>query len=581
MEPTGSTDANRVAAGPARLLPDAPPSRPRRSRPAAGFRRMPGGWRLAAWTLAALAGYFVYLRLASTRAVNSDGASIALLGWDMLHGNLLLHGWTLADVSFYTTEIPQYALIDLARGLSPDVIHLATAMTYTVVVLFAALLAKSTATGREAVLRVALTVGVMLAPQLGSGTDVLLSSPDHTGTAVPIMAAWLIIDRLRPRWYVPVVTTALLAMALTGDMLVLVAGVIPLFAACAFRAVTARLGHAKPDRFELALGGGAIVATVLALVATHLLRALGGFQSRPLGAGFASPATIFWHNMPVVGQGLLLLGGADFIGLPATATTWFVVLHLAGVAVAAAGIAAAVWRFRRNEDLISQLLLLGIAVTVAAYALGTHAALVTNAREIAPVLPFAAALAGRHLAAPLLAGSPLAGRALAGRALAGQGLAGLGWLRRAALPALAVVLAGYLAGLGLELSQPSAPPLAAPLATWLKAHPRLGTGLSGFWEANVVAVTSGGTTAVHLVGVSNGKVVAGSGQTRDAWYDPASSTAHFVVLSHGAAPYPGFDSRHAVIATFGRPARTYHVGAYTILYWPENLIAELAAGRAT
>jgi hypothetical protein len=567
MEPTGRTDANRVAAGPARVLPDAaPPSaRPRRSRPAGGLR-MPGGWRLAAWTLGAVAAYFVYLRLASTRAVNSDGASIALLGWDMLHGNLLLHGWTLADVSFYTTEVPQYALIDLVRGLSPDVIHLATAMTYTAVLLFAALLAKSTASGREAVLRVALTVGVMLAPQLGSGTDVLLSSPDHTGTAVPIMAAWLIIDRLRPRWYVPVAVTALLAVALTGDMLVLVAGVIPLFAACAVRVVTARLGNDKPDRFYLALGSGAIVATGLALAATHLLRALGGFESRPLGAGFASPATIVWHNLPVVGQGLLLLPGADFIGLPATATTWFVVLHLTGVALAAAGIAIAAWRFRRNEDLVSQLLLLGIVVTVAAYALGTHAALVTNAREMAPVLPFAAVLAGRHLAAPLLAG---------------PAQAGLGWLRRAALPALAVVLAGYLAGLGLELSQPSAPPLAAPLTAWLRAHPRLGTGLSGFWEANVVAVTSGGSAAVHLVGVSNGRVVAGGGQTSDAWYDPSSSTAHFVVLCHGVSPYPGFSARQAVIATFGQPARTYHVGAYTILYWPENLIAELAAGPAT
>jgi hypothetical protein len=558
MDPTGSADARRdTAAGLVRALPDAasPPTRPRRPRPPVGRRTA-----LAAWTLAALAAYLVYLRLASTRAVNSDGASIALLGWDMLHGNLLLHGWTVSDVSFYTTEVPQYALIELLRGLSPDVIHLAAAMTYTLVVLFAALLAKGTATGREAALRVALTVGIMLAPQLGSGTDVLLSSPDHTGTAVPVLVAWLIIDRLRPRWYVPAAVAVLLAAAMTSDMLVLIVGVIPLAAACGIRAVSALLGDRKQDGFELTLGGSAIVAAVLALAATHLLRALGGFTTRPLGVGFSPLAHILGHNLPVVGQGLLLLAGADFIGLPATATTWFVVLHLAGVALAAAGIAVAAWRLRRNEDLVSQLLLLGIAVSVAAYGLGTHAALVANAREMAPVLPFAAALAGRHLAAPL-------------RSAPRE-------LRRLLLPALALALAGYLAGLGLELTQPSAPPLAAPLTAWLKAHPRLGTGLSGFWEANVVSVTSGGAAAVHLVGVSGGRIVAGSGNTRDAWYDPARSTAHFVVLSPGVPGYPGFRARQAVIATFGRPDRTYHVGAYTILYWEHNLIARLGPASA-
>ena len=30
----------------------------------------------------------------------------------MLHGNLLLHGWTLSDTSFNTTELPQYMLLE-------------------------------------------------------------------------------------------------------------------------------------------------------------------------------------------------------------------------------------------------------------------------------------------------------------------------------------------------------------------------------------------------------------------------------------------------------------------------------------
>ena len=39
--------------------------------------------------------------------------------------------------------------------------------------------------------------------------------------------------------------------------------------------------------------------------------------------------------------------------------------------------------------------------------------------------------------------------------------------------------------------------------------------------------------------------------------------------------YFGFTSRNAVIATFGEPARTYHVGPYTILQWHKNLLADM------
>jgi hypothetical protein len=87
------------------------------------------------WALGVIAAFAAYLRLARTRAVNSDGAGNALQAWDMLHGNVLLHGWSLSDVSFYTTELPQYMLVEAWRGLNADVVHVAAGMTYTLVVL--------------------------------------------------------------------------------------------------------------------------------------------------------------------------------------------------------------------------------------------------------------------------------------------------------------------------------------------------------------------------------------------------------------------------------------------------------------
>ena len=142
----------------------------------------------AAFTTAAIALFAAYIRLSATYPVNSDGANIVLMSWDMLHGNLLLHGWWMSDVSFYTTELPEYMLIDAIRGLSPDVTHIAAALTYTLVLVLTVLLAKSRATARDGAARVLISGGIMLAPQLGVGIFVLLLSVGHIGTAVPALA---------------------------------------------------------------------------------------------------------------------------------------------------------------------------------------------------------------------------------------------------------------------------------------------------------------------------------------------------------------------------------------------------------
>ena len=516
----------------------------------------------AAWTVAAAAAFAVYLRLAGTRAVNSDGASTALTAWDMLHGNLLLRGWSLPDANFSTTEVPQYALVELAVGLGQNVVHIAAAMTYTLVLLLVALVATGAATGRQAAARIAIGVGIMLAPQLGSGTNVLVSSPDHFGTSVPLLLILLIIDRVRrPRWWVPVVVALLLAWAQLADSVVLLAAVIPLAVVCAFRVARSRQRLAA-RWYEIALAAAAVAGFALAQIACQAISAVGGYSEQPLGTELAPLGEIFGHNLPIAAQCLLLLPGADFLGLPAGVGTLFVWLHLAGVAAAVVAIGLGVWRFGRRDPnpvggLTRQLLVAGIAVNFIAFVATAHVFDVTPTREIAPVLPFAAALAGREL------GPHLGAPALRAR-----------WLRRVAAAALGLALAGYLAGLGLELTAPIAPPQDAQLTAWLESHP-IGTGLSGYWEASVVTLTSGGRAAVRPVTITDDRIVPTSGQISAAWFSPARSRVDFVVLFPGISGYPGFGDRQAVVATFGEPGRVYQVGQYTILWWPKNLLADL------
>src|ERR1700722_19097473 len=219
----------------------------------------------AGYAVAAVALFLCYLRISGTQAVTSDGASIALGAWDMMHGN-----WLLTDVSFYTTELPEYILVELLRGLGPADVHVSAAITYTLLVVLAGLLAKGDKTGREGLIRVLIASGIMIAPQVGPGAFLLLLSPDHTGTGVPLLLVFLVLDRAPRRLWVPPLAGLMLVWAEVGDRLAITIGAAPLILVCLVRAYQGIVQRREPWRdraFELWLAAAAIVSVgVTALV---------------------------------------------------------------------------------------------------------------------------------------------------------------------------------------------------------------------------------------------------------------------------------------------------------------------------
>ncbi len=532
----------------------------------------------AAIAVAAVVLLFVaYLRVSRTYPENSDEANILLMSWDMLHGNLLLHGWYLSDVSFYPTELPQYAMLEGLIGLRTDTAHVAAAMTYTLAVLFAVLLARGPRSrGRAAWPPMALTAGLMIAPQLGVGVFVLLLSVGHIGTAVPLMLIWMVIDRANPgerpsprAVLTPVVVCLLLTWVLVADPLVLVVGIVPLAAVCAVRVVRAvwtdpktrpgGRGSALQARwYEVSLAAAAILAYGLAAAVNRLLRVGGGFVLHPLGYQLA-PLHTWPKHAWVTGEGLLALFGAKPQG-PA-AEMAFALLHLAGVAL----VAWAMWRVARRffswPDLISQVLLVAMVLNVLVYVPSTLAnATDLNAREFAVVLPFGAVLAGRALAEPLATG------------WRGGELGLFSWLRghrwRAGLAS--AVAAGYLASLGYAAAQPSAPPANEQLATFLAAH-HLTYGVSGYWQSSIVTVDSDGAVMVRAVWADTLRPYPW--EAKASWYDPRSNRATFLVTDSQPGFFNYFQPSAAALARYGPPAATYHVGPYTVFVWNANLLA--------
>jgi hypothetical protein len=527
----------------------AAPSRPVRERPAA-----------AAAGVVLL--FIAYVQLSRTYTENSDSANILLMSWDMLHGNVLLHGWYLSDVSFYSTELPQYAMLEGLLGLHADIAHIAAAMTYTLVLIFAVLLARGRVRGRAAWPRMALTGTLMVAPQLGVGVFVLLLSVGHIGTAVPLMLTWLVIDWAapKPRWFIPVIVGLLLTWVLVADPLVLVVGIVPLIAVCALRVLRAVWSARRPDRgaalqaswYEVSLAAAAILAYGLAALVNRLLSASGGFILHPLGYQLA-PVHTWAHHAWVTGEGLLALFGAKPQG-PAPELA-FALLHLAGVALVAWAICRVARRFLSWPDLVSQVLLVAIVLNVLVYIPSTLAnATDLNAREFAVVLPFGAVLAGRTLTTRVHGGE----------------IDVLGWLRRRRWRAgLATALAaGYLASLGYGAAQPSVPPANAQLATFLAEH-HLTSGISGYWMSSIVTVGSDGAVTIRAVQSSLRPYLW---ETKGSWYDPASQRATFLVTENGTDYFSHWKPSASALAALGPPARTYHVGPYTVLVWDKNLL---------
>jgi hypothetical protein len=514
-----------------------------------------------------------YYLQSRTVAVRSDGGSVALQAWDMLHGNLLLRHWHMSDVSFWCTELVQYALLEAVHGLGPGVVHLGGAMTYTLLLVLAAFLAKGQGS-RQALVRVLIVVAVMVAPAAAASPTLLLT-PDHLGSAVPVLLAWLAVDRLAPagpggpasrrpavRWLLPVLVLVLLTWGQVADGLVLLTGAVPLAVACGARALVQlwrRPSGAFPQ-LEASLAAAAVASAGLAHGAQVLIRVSGGYVLQPVATSFIHPA-----DLPHVAK-LTIEGLATLFGVPVSAARTgpellFALVHLAGLLAVAGAVLLALTQLGRagrqggGAGLMVPGLAIAIVINVAAYVATPYAQNLLSAREIAAVLPFGAVLAGRQLAGPLLS------------------------LRRARKPLLtllATVLVLNLAALGYHAAQPARPADNQALANWLLTH-RLTAGLStDYWAANSTTLAAGGRVTVRQVSIDrNWRLVPPEiWGNQSGWYDPDHYRATFMVEAD-AQPRAWRAEWWSAVRTFGPPARTLHADGYTVLVWHRNLLAAI------
>jgi hypothetical protein len=570
--------------------------------PTDGEPAPPDRWRAVVQRLLIVTGvtavlfglFWCYLLESRTQNADSDSADMVLQGWDMVqHGNLLLRGWVMADVSFYTFEIPIDGLVSAVYGLRTDVIHVAAALEYVLLVLFAALLAAGPARDRlggrrEAWVRGLVAAGIMVAPGTWQGSGVLLGGPDHTAVGVPVLITLLVVDRVTPRRWRPAAATlglifVLLVWAQLDDLVATLSCAVPLAVVCGASAAgfaiaagvrrlvgagRGRRGRPEADPPGLARDGAQSPAynAALALLAAAsfgvtelLIKAIshvGGFYSRAIPAG---SQISHWATVPAqvhaLAENLLILFGANFWGLPQPQAA-FAYLHLVCLALALVGLVVTIARWR-TADLVSRALVVGVFVMLAAGAASPLMIPGGGTHEIAVILPLGAVLGGR-----------VVGPWLADRAGSGQ-LARAGRTARATVAGvLAAAALGLLCCLGYAAAQPAMQSRDAPIANWLLEH-HLTSGLSGYWNANITTLITGGK--VHLAPLADGGTYGYLWVAKESWFNPHVSYANFIVTTTkqiGGNDVP----LKVVLAWYGKPAKSYQVDQYTVVVYNRNVL---------
>ena len=470
--------------------------------------------------------------------MNSDGANNALQGWDILHGNVLLHGWIIGDATYYTLELPLYAITEALFGLHMLTAHVVSALTYLIVVACAAALAMTGSQGLSKAARCLAVIAVLGSPLLThSGVTFLLEVPDHTGTSAIMMASFLLIDRAPDRRFTPPLVCAILTAGQIGDATVRYVAVPAVLLVCAYRVLAARKIRTADTAIMLAAAVSVPLTSLIRAAMTHF----GAFvMVTPLTR--ISPAGEWAHHLALTLMNIRILFGA-VTGPTAVLGLAGAILGLICLLAAVFGFGRVVWTWRtarRSE----QLLCVAIVVNLATFVISTLPQPM-NPYEIVAVLPFAAVLAARACVPARPADARRGRVALAAAALA------------ALLPLTAAA------------TLPPVTPTAVPVAAWLEAH-GLTYGIAGYWDASAVTVQSGDRVQVRAVVQPHGKITPYGWETKASWYNPAQHDATFVI------GYPNSQGGNLTIAeaerNFGRPAAIYLVAGRIILVYEKNLL---------
>jgi hypothetical protein len=480
-------------------------------------------------------------RIAMVWGFSSDAANIDLQSWEMLHGHLLLHGWTLSDAAFSTFELPLGAITEAVFGLTLVSAYLIPALTLLIVVILAVGLAVSNSRGAARAVRALVVVAVLVAVPSQAGVSDLLIQADHTGTSAFLLGSFLLIDRFPGRRFTPPLLCLLLCAGQIGDATVRYSAVPAIIIVCAVRVLAER----RVRIAESAIAIAAALSYPLATLVRKAMLVLRGYVMRPPRDHLSPPSEWpghlwialdnIWHLFGAFSDGHALLGAVG------------IALGVISLTAAGFGFARVFWSWR-TASIAEQLLCAAVVTSVVVYVISTIPNF-ANRRDIVAVLPCGAVLAARAC---------VPGRIVIPR--------------RAAMAVAAAVTAALLP-LTAAAARSAPATEGAALATWLEAH-HLTHGIAAYWDASDVTYASGNRVQVRAIIWKGTSYSPYYWETKAVWYNADLYDATFVIANSSPSANPS-----STVADFeryfGRPAKTHQVGAQVVLIYRSNLLKQL------
>ena len=534
--------------------------------PARRTRRV---WLLRVTAVALVAALFFALVLAQSvsKFWTADTASVALQGWDLVHLHLLLNGWWASDVNFYTLDAPLYGLCSLVFGLGSTAMHVAGALTYTLVFLAACWLAKGRTQGTAAWLRVALTAMFMAATLYdGAMLKTVVLVPDHLGTMVFVLVAYVLWSRFADSRWTSWALLIVLTLGQLGDVTVRYVAVPAILFVWAVDYVRVRQLRTPQTRLMLTT----ITSVLISMAIRDVMKHLGAYYLTTAHSAIAPMSQWGWHFKGTF-LSTLSLFDVETSPFPGS-TTGRAVITFIGLAALACALVSMLWVLVRwaRVDVADRLLAVSILVYLAAYTFSTVAINGGGGGgyEFVGVLAMSTVLSVRNLGSVL---RPLVTRLRPG--LGGTGSStGIGERTRSGATVVGTIAAAAAAAVclvtGTGLFQPPVSDPNQVLAGWLEAH-GLKYGLSDYWFGSPVTVYSGGRVEVRPVLPTSSGFVANPWGSKRQWYEASAHDARFVVAQD--APTSALTSAQTE-SWFGQPSATYQVDGFTVLVYPYNLL---------
>ena len=512
--------------------------------------RPPRPWLLRSlaglgWTAGAALVFALFLRISLEKLMTSDGANNALQAWDMLHGNLVLHGWILGDVTFYTFELPLIAILEFFLGLHADTMHVAEALIYLIVAAFAVAIAVTGTRGVSRLIRAAVVVAALAAPTLvHSDLWIPLGIPDHTGTAAFLLASFLLVDRATGRrWTAPLLCLILCAGQIS-DVTVRYVAVPAIAVVCLYQMLAARK-LLSWDAANLVAAGLSVPLAVgiRAFMRVHLgayLMVSPKTRIAPF-SDWQTNASIAWTSLREV-YGIVSASNNPPAGLT-------VIFGYACLAAAGIGVLRVLWRWRTARR-AEQALVIAMAANFMVYMLSTLVS-TRSPHDLVAILP--------------------CGGVLAARALVPERITS----RLVAVPATCLALVAALLPLSVAAAQPTLTSGLPAVIAWLQAN-GLHYGLGGYWDSSETALESAGQVQIRAVDgrhtAQGNRIALYPWETNTLWFDPAKHYANFVILD-----LPELNLKPTVLGVFGKPVRTHIIAGWEILVYNKNLLTYLGA----